>query len=446
MTVQRTSPRRAARARSRSDGGASRFRRHREPLTGREVLSATTSRGTEVWVAPMPGFRKAYAMATTRYGSLDTHLPDGTQLPDGIAHFLEHKMFQTEEGDVFDIYAARGASANAFTTFGHTSYLFSCTTRFEENLDTLFETIADIYTDPKGVEREKGIIGQEIAMYDDDPSWRGYFQLLQALYRRHPVRIDIAGTKDTIAPIDPVLLRRTHAAYYHPRNLVVSVAGDVDPAEVLARAEALLVAKDRGTRNRRPPAAEPRPVETKEVRTALSISRPQVLLGWKDTPPGPGTRLVRREVLSSLALDVLFGDGGRIQARLYDDGVVDDSFGASYEADRDYGHAIVSAEVDDVEPYRRRLHKEVAAALSEGFTDEEVERAKRRMLGRHLRTFNAPERLAHWLQSVALDETPVDAGVKAVRSATRSALTRRLRDLCSSPAAWSVLLPRTAAP
>jgi predicted Zn-dependent peptidase len=418
------------------------FRKHREPLTGREVLSTTTSRGTEVWVAPMKGFRKAYAMATTRYGSLDTHLPDGTRLPDGIAHFLEHKMFQTEDGDVFDLYAARGASANAFTTFTHTSYLFSCTTRFDDNLDTLFETMADIHTDPAGVEREKGIIGQEIAMYDDDPSWRGYFQLLQALYRRHPVRIDIAGTKDTIAPIDPAILRRTHAAYYHPRNLVVSVAGDVDPVRVVERAEALLVPGVPGARNRRTPVAEPRPVRAKEARLALSISRPHVLMGWKDTPPGPGRRLVAREVHSSLALDVLFGDGGRIQSRLYDDGIVDDSFGASYEADRDYAHAIVSAEVDDVEPYRRRLRKELAAAVAEGLTDEEVERAKRRMLGRHLRTFNAPERLAHWVLSVALEGSPLDAGVRAVRRATRATITRRLRDLAAAPAAWSVLLPR----
>jgi predicted Zn-dependent peptidase len=393
----------------------------------------------------MAGFQKAYATVTTRYGSLDTHLPDGTELPVGIAHFLEHKMFQTEAGDVFDLYAARGASANAFTTFDHTSYLFSCTSRFEENLETLLETMASIHTDPKGVEREKGIIGQEIAMYDDDPSWRGYFRLLQALYRKHPVRIDIAGTRETIAPIDPAVLERTHAAYYHPQNLVVVVAGDVDPVHVLERAGEVLVSDLPGGRNRRRPSPEPRGLADAEATVRLSISRPHVYLGLKDRPAGPGKALVRRQVLSAMALDALFGDGGRVQDALYNEGVVDDSFSASYEADHDFGHAMVAAEVDEVAPYRRRLEELLDAAARQGISDEEAERARRRILGRHLRTFNSPDRLAHWVLSVALEETTLSDGVDVVRAATGARLTARLRDLLRAPRAWTVLLPRESA-
>jgi predicted Zn-dependent peptidase len=413
-----------------------------EPLTRRKVLRGRTEQGTEVWVAPMPGFTKAYALATTRYGSIDTLLPDGTVLPVGIAHFLEHKMFQTPEGDVFDVYAARGASANAFTTFDHTTYLFSCTSRFDENFGTLLETMARIHTDPKGVEREKGIIGQEIAMYDDDPSWRGYFNLLEALYVKHPVRIDVAGTKETIAPIDPAILRRTHEAYYHPRNMVVVVAGDVDPGRVLRRTGEILRSDAPGTRNRRVPVEEPADVAKAEATQALSISRPHVLLGMKDVPPGSGEALVRTQTHVALLLDVLFSDGGRIQTPLYEEGIVDDSFGASYEAEADFAFGVVSAEVDAIAPYRERLERALREAVASGLTEEEVERSRRKVLGRHLRTFNAPESVAHWLLGVSLEEAGLGAGVEAVRSATREILEGHLRRLAAAPRAWSILVPR----
>ncbi|MDJ0523495.1 MAG: pitrilysin family protein [Planctomycetota bacterium] len=418
------------------------FDRLREPLTGREVFRARAACGVEVWVAPMPGYRRCYAMMTTRYGSMDTHLPDGTRLPDGIAHFLEHKMFQTPEGDVFDLYAKRGASANAFTTFTHTSYLFSSTSRFEENLDTLLETMDDITTDEVGIAREKGIIGQELAMYDDDPGWRGYFNLLQALYRRHPVRIDIGGTSETIAPIDADILERAHAAYYNPRNMVLTAAGAVDPAAVLAQVDATLGTRGRGRRHRRRATAEPRGVARRELSESLSISRPHALLGLKDRP-GRGVRgRIRRRIQGSMLMEILFGDGGRIQAPLYRSGLVDDTLSAGYEAETDYAFALVSAEVDQVDPYRRALLKALRAAAKDGLTDEEVERCRRRFLGRHLRVFNGPEPCAHWMLALALEGAEPGALVESLRGATRAALQRHLRELVAAPCAWSIVTPR----
>jgi predicted Zn-dependent peptidase len=390
----------------------------------------------------MEGFSKSYALATTRYGSVDTHLPDGTPLPDGIAHFLEHKMFQTEAGDVFDLYSARGASANAFTTFTHTSYLFASTSRFRENLDTLLETMAGIHTDPLGVEREKGIIGQELAMYEDDPGWRGYFNLLGALYRRHPVRIDIGGTVASIAPIDPEILVRTHAAFYSPANMVIVAAGDVEPAQVLARTEAIFAPLRRGRRNRRRTVAEPRSVGRREVREALSVSRPHVLLGLKDEPARGGLARLRQRVETALGLEVLFGDGGRIQAPLYRGGLVDDSFSAGYESEADWAFAVISAEVDAIEPYRKQLVRAWRAAARAGVTDEEIERCRRRAIGRHLRVFNAPESSAHWLLALALEGQEPAAGVQALRAATAARVSRRLRALAQAPKTWSLLVPR----
>lgn len=416
--------------------------RLREPLTGRALWRGRARAGPEVWVLPLEGFSKSHAMVTTRYGSVDTRLPDRSPLPDGIAHFLEHKMFQTEAGDVFDVYARRGASANAFTTFTHTTYLFSCTNRFQENLDTLLETMASIHTDEQGVEREKGIIGQELAMYEDDPGWRGYFGLLGALYRRHPVRIDIGGTAASIAPIDPDLLRRTHAAYYGPRNLVVVAAGEVDPGEVLARTEAAFGSGPAGWRNVRRRVVEPEGVARREVRQALSISRPQVLLGLKDATARTARARLERRVASALGLEILFGDGGRVQAALYDEGLVDESFSAGHESDADYAFAVLSAEVDEIAPYRRRLETLFQQAVEEGVSDAEVERSRRRALGRHLRTFNGPEGSAHWLLGLALEGVAPSAPVDVLRSVSRAQVQRRLRDLVAAPRAWSLLVPR----
>jgi len=431
-----------ARARPRSKALPAGFTALVEPLTKRTVLRAQAAAGVEVWVAPMPGYRKSYAMMTTRFGSMDTHLPDGEALPDGIAHFLEHKMFQTPDGDVFDLYAARGASANAFTTFTHTSYLFSATSGFGANLDTLLETMDHIHTDVEGVEREKGIIGQELAMYEDDPGWRGYFGLLQALYRRHPVRIDIGGTAATIAGIAPPLLERVHAAFYSPANMVLTVAGDVDAADVLARTNAALGPRRRGKRNRRPAAAEPRTVAHREVSTSLAISRPHVLLGIKDRPGrGPQGR-ARRRIHASMLLEILFGDGGRIQAPLYRKGLVDTTLAAGYEAEHDYAFGLIGAEVDAVKPYRRALGQALRTVAREGLGDVEVERCRRRFLGRHLRVFNQPESVAHWMAALALEDARPGTALATLRSATRQGLERRLKELVKAPRAWSLLLPR----
>jgi len=389
----------------------------------------------------MPGFAKRYASTTVRFGSLDTHLPDGTSLPDGIAHFLEHKMFQSQEGDVFDLYSARGASANAYTSFDHTTYLFTATRDFGANLDTLLETMADVTTDVEGVNRERGIIAQEIAMYEDDPAWRAYFSLLQALYRRHPVRIDIACDRRSIGRIDPALLRRVHAAYYAASNLILVVAGDVDPKAVLARVDRAFPRRA-GRRNRREAVREPRTVARRETRTPLPISRPSVSLGLKDRPARGNRARLQRQVVTTMALDILCSDGGRIQRALYEEGLVDDSFGAYYEIDRDYAYAAFSADVDEVQPFQRRLLHLLRRGADLSFDPGEVERCRRRQIGRHLRNFNAPEAVATWLTGVALDGNPPGAGIELLRRATPRMLTNRLRELVRSPRAWSILTPQ----
>ncbi len=417
------------------------FRALEEPTTGRRVLRARAACGLDVWVAPMPGYRKAYAAVTTRFGSIDTQLPDGTPLPDGIAHFLEHKMFQTEAGDVFELYEARGASANAFTTYTHTTYLFASTDGFAENLDTLLETMAGITTTTEGIEREKGIIGQELAGYDDDPSWQAWIGLLQALYSRHPVRIDIGGTAETIAPIDAAILRRTHAAYYDAANLVLTVAGDVEPAAVLAAVDRAFGTGSAGARHGRAPAGEPAAVASAEVRRRMPVGRPHVWLGLKDDAVAdPGAR-VRRRLHTAMLVRMLFGDGGLVQAPLYEAGRVDGSFGGGYEAEEDYAYAWVGAEVDAVDAFQDQLGAALEAAREAGIDAQRLERCRRQFLGRHLRVFNTPEGCASWMQGLALDDVEPGVVQAALQEATVEGMNARLRELLDAPRAWSILDP-----
>jgi predicted Zn-dependent peptidase len=421
------------------------FEALRDPLSRRTVWRTRARCGMELWVAPMPGFAAHYAALTTRFGSMDTHLPDGTRLPIGTAHFLEHKMFQTEEGDLFDVYASRGASANAYTTFSHTCYLFASTTRFAENLDTLLGSLADLTTDEAAVEREKGIIGQEIAMYDDDPAWRGWFALLGALYGRHPLRHDIAGTTQTIRAIRPPLLDRVFRTGYAPGNLVLTVGGDVDPDEVADRVDAAFGTRRRGKPRTLAPDREPPKVRRESVRCRLSVSRPWAWLGMKDRPPPRGgLARARRQVETDLVLDALFGDGGDVEAPLYAEGIVDDSLSAAYEAETGAAFAAVQAEVDDASAWRRRLEAELARVAERGLGARSLERARRRLLGRHLRTFDAPDRMAHWMQGLALEGlTPAEVA-PLLRTADLRRANRRLAELLRAPRAWSVVLPLPA--
>lgn len=279
-------------------------------------------------------------------------------------------------------------------------------------------------------------------MYEDDPGWRGYFGMLEALYRRHPVRLDIAGTAATIAPIDPPLLERTHAAYYHPANLTVVVAGDVDPAYVLARAGERLTSPLPGRALERSIAAEPARVARRESRLRLAVQRPRSIVGWKESAPPRGTARVRLEVATAVVLDLLFSEGGRVQSPLYDEGIVDDSFGASYEVGEGYAFGLVSAEVDAVGAYRRRLAKALREACRTPFTTAEVERSRRKLLGRHVRTFNAPEAAAHYLLELALEEAPVGSDVAALLALSAREATRRRDALLRAPSAALALLPR----
>ena len=302
--------------------------------------------GLEVFVLPKKGYKKKYATYSTNFGSIDSHFVvegEGEELvvPDGVAHFLEHKLFEDEEGNVFDRFAKLGASSNAFTNFTNTTYLFSSTDHFEECFEILLDFVQNPYFTEESVEKEKGIIEQEIRMYEDNPGWRIFFNLLTALYRKHPVQKDIAGTVESISHIDKDVLYKCYRTFYHPSNMALFVVGDVDADKVLDQ-----VAANIGRRNYSPLGEikriypeEPRELEKEQVVQELVVSQPIMNLGFKDLDVGyDGERLFRRELATALVLDVVFGSSSKLYNELYEEGIIDDEFDAGYVAEKEYGH------------------------------------------------------------------------------------------------------------
>lgn len=358
--------------------------------------------GLQVYILPKPGFQKTYATFSTRYGSIDNHFQvpgkEAVRVPDGIAHFLEHKMFEEPEGDVFAKFASKGASANAFTSFDRTVYLFSATEHLEDNLTTLINFVQNPYFTDANVEKEKGIIGQEIKMYQDHPDWRVYYGLIEALYQVHPVHIDIAGTVESISKITKETLYDCYNTFYHPENMMLFIVGGVDPEKMME-----LIRSNQAAKNFKPQGEikrffdkEPAAVRQKSRVAHLPISLPKCYIGFKEEPSGfSGRGLLKRELSTKVMLDVLFSPSSELYQELYDDNLISDSFGSEYNLAPDYAFSVVGGETKDPDELIARIRKGVNALLDSGISEEAFERSRRKKLGGFLRLMNSPESLAN---------------------------------------------------
>jgi predicted Zn-dependent peptidase len=355
--------------------------------------------GLEVFILPKPGFTKTYATFTTRYGSIDNHfIPPGgaeTKVPDGIAHFLEHKMFEEPEGDIFSKFASQGASANAYTSFDRTVYLFTATHEVEANLDTLLHFVQNPYFTDENVDKEKGIIVQEIDMYRDNPDWRVYFGLIEALYQKHPVYIDIAGTADSVRSITKEMLYDCYHTFYHPSNMTLFVVGGVDPQETMER-----VKRDQASKTFAPGGEikrlfeeEPKPVKEKKKELLLPVSLPKCLFGFKEEP-GENKDAVRRELASKLMLEALLGASSALYQQLYDENLISDGFGHEYNTGPGFSFSIIGGETRNPDELVSRVCEALYAAAKSGISSEIFERTRRKKIGAFLRMMNSPESIA----------------------------------------------------
>lgn len=362
----------------------------------------TMDNGLQVYVLPKPGFKKTYATFSTKYGSIDNHFQvegqEEISVPDGIAHFLEHKMFEEPEGDIFAKFASQGASANAFTSFDQTVYLFSATENIADNLETLINFVQHPYFTDQNVDKEKGIIGQEIGMYGDNPDWRVYFGLIEAMYAVHPVRIDIAGTVESISTITKETLYTCYNAFYHPSNMLLFVVGGVDPKEVFE-----LVRNNQAQKEYKPQGSiarlfdeEPQTVHEKRKVIKLPVSLPKCLFGFKETKNGiTGEARVRRDLATKLALDLLLGSSTKLYQKLYDMDLISDSFSHEYNSNPNYAFSAIGGDSKDPDRMLEVITEEIKAVVDTGFKNEDFERARNKKIGGYLRMLNSPENIAH---------------------------------------------------
>lgn len=373
------------------------------PNVGETIHHVVLENGLTVYLLKKVGYEKTYATFTTKYGSIDRRFKtdDWIEVPDGIAHFLEHKMFEKEDGDVFQKFGQLGASANAFTSFTRTAYLFGATSNVEANLKTLIDFVQDPYFTEASVEKEKGIIGQEIQMYQDNAGWRLYFGLIEAMYEAHPVKIDIAGTIDSISAITAADLYTCHQAFYHPSNMTLFVVGNIDPDIVLEQIRSNQAAKtfEPPVLSEREHVQEPRTVRLAERVIEMDVSVPKVMIGYKDTPRA-GEDGMKQELTVELLMHALFDTTAPLYAELYAEGLIDDAFSFDYTSEESFAFAVLSMETPHVDTFVARITEVLERPLDIG--PETLDRKKRMMKGQFLKALNSPEFIANQFSRYAL--------------------------------------------
>ncbi|MFD1407653.1 EF-P 5-aminopentanol modification-associated protein YfmH [Kroppenstedtia eburnea] len=391
--------------------------------------------GLQVYLLPKPDFNKTYATFTTRYGSIDNHFtpPGGQELqvPDGIAHFLEHKMFEEPDGDVFSRFSNQGASANAFTSFERTAYLFSCTENVDQNLTTLIDFVQNPYFTDQSVEKEKGIIGQEIRMYEDNPDWRSYFGLIEAMFKRHPVRIDIAGTVESIDKITKETLYTCYETFYHPSNMLLFVVGPVDPEQTMELVRQNQAAKsyEKQGEIRRVYPEEDAGVAQEIKEISLAVGIPKCMFGFKESHTGlTGDDLLRQELVTEVMLEALFGQGSDLYQSLYDDGLIDDQFGYDYSLEQGYGFSLAGGDTMDPDALVERIRKELPPLVQAGIPQDVVERIRKKKLGNYLRSYNSPEWIANQFTRYKFSGTDLFNIIPLLEDLSVDEVNRRLRE------------------
>ena len=344
--------------------------------------------GLQIIVIPRPGFAKKLAYFVTDYGAIHTEFtlngkPYST--PAGVAHFLEHKMFDLPGRDVSAEFAALGASPNAFTSYDMTAYYFSCTENFEKSLRLLLEFVSTPYFTEESVQKEQGIIGQEIGMYEDNPDSRGFEILMGAMYENHPIKTPILGTRESIAQITPELLYACHKAFYRPGNMLLCVMGDVDPQTVEQIAARSLPAEDGEKVTRIDTWSERMQTGQKLTTGKMEVSMPMFQLGFKSQCPEKGESAVLGEIIGELAAEALFGESSRLYMDLYEKGIIDTSFGGGYETVEGMALLTVAGDSDHPEKVKEAILREAERLVAEGIPEAEFLRMKRSAMGRRIR-------------------------------------------------------------
>lgn len=369
-------------------------------ILGEGYYSIDHKSGLKIMVYPKPEYTSAYAVFGTKYGSIDTRFKrsdreEFTEIPAGTAHFLEHKLFESEELDAFQRYAKTGASANAYTSFDRTCYLFTCTGNFKENFEILLDFVSHPYFTEETVRKEQGIIGQEIDMYKDSPEWECLFNLLEAMYHKHSVRIDIAGTKQSISEITAEMLFSCYDTFYNHSNMALAVAGKVTVEEVLEVADRLLETAEPVTVERAF-ETEPEEIVRDYIEERLPVATPVFAFGYKERVEGDSATL-EDEIGMSLLLDIIAGQISPLYKELLDDGLVNGTFSTEFFNGYKYSATLFSGESTDPQAVAQRIKERIASLKKEGISSEQFETVRKKQYGKTVRAFSDIDTLANGL-------------------------------------------------
>ena len=371
-------------------------------ITGEEMYYGTHSSGLDIYLIPKKDYSKTYAIFGTRYGSVDSKFivpgeSEITEVPDGIAHYLEHKMFDQPDGsNVFDKFARYGGNANAFTSFNITAYLFEATANIEENLEALMDYVQSPYYTDETVGKEQGIIGQEIKMYDDSGSWKLFFNLLNCLYQNHPVKKEIAGTVESISHITPEYLYKCYNTFYNLSNMAIVVVGNFNVQSVLGVIENGIKKNEPFTDEiKKIYEEEPREIAKPYAEQSLSVATPLFMIGFKDTDTGyDGDRLLKKYIEVNIILKMLFGKSSHFYKEQYEKGLINNSFSTEYTMQPSYGYSALDGESTDPKGVYDAVIAEIERVRHEGLSEDDFERVKKVLWGEYIRSLGDVEEYA----------------------------------------------------
>lgn len=388
--------------------------------------------GLKIYVMPKENYSSTYAIFGTKYGSIDTRFKRSdseswTEVPEGIAHFLEHKLFESEDLDAFERYAKTGASANAYTSFDKTCYLFQCSSNLKDNLKILLDFVQNPYFTAETVQKEQGIIGQEITMYYDVAGWMSMFNLLRCLYHNHPVRIDIAGTVESIAEITDKLLYDCYNTFYNLNNMALCVVGNASVEDVLEvcdeylkPAEPLSIEKSFED--------EPREIVKSYEEYNLAMSMPVFSFGYKEACVQP-EQTQRRFIETNILLDIIAGDTSPLYKDLFDRGLINNSFSKEYFVGYGYETILFEGESNDPVAVADAIKKEIARIKQEGIDEELFECVRRSYYGKEIMSYNDVDNIANSLIACDFNGWDIFEAMDIYRDITVDDVTALLNDI-----------------
>lgn len=401
-------------------------------ILGEKYFEIDHKSGLKIFIMPKENYSSSYAVFGTKYGSIDTKFKrsdsdEWITVPEGIAHFLEHKLFENEDLDAFARYAKTGASANAYTSFDKTCYLFQCSGNFEASLEILLDFVTHPYFTKETVEKEQGIIGQEITMYYDVAGWMSTFNLLRCLYKNHPVRIDIAGTVESIAQITDRLLYDCYNTFYNLNNMCLAVVGDVTPEQVLGVCDKMLE-KAEPLSIERSFDDEPREIVESYAEYNLAMSMPVFSFGYKEECKDL-TQNLRKMIEVNILLEILAGDTSGLYNKMFDNGLINTSFSKEYFTGFGYEAIMFDGESVNPQAVADEIKKAVAALRADGIDDEQFENARRSLYGREIMEYNDIDSIANAVLSAYFNGYSVFDTMEIYKSVTKEDIEKRLENM-----------------